>query len=195
MNKKAKVKKVKKRYICQKCGRNTAVKHGNGRYRCLECHSVYGPNSRKTCYNKDEYLVLKSLLKLFDFYGDDTPRNKKFSVEEYTKTIKELSDENFSKLSEINIIRHLSTPEKIRLIETTPLEEMIVITRDDYNRFRVYPSLFKKYNTYYFNNGYIKVHGTNMYACKNAHHGYMKEIEAEKRKRLGKPGFSYWDYH
>lgn len=89
MSKKVKTIRGNRRYICKKCGRREAVKHDKGRFRCLKCHSVYGQNSRKTCYNKEEYIVLKTLLQLFAYKEDCSQKNKKYSLEEFTKNLKE----------------------------------------------------------------------------------------------------------
>ena len=155
--------KEKKRYICQKCGRKTAVKHGNNRYRCLKCRSVFGPKSRKMCYNKDETLVLKALMKLFDFYGDDCPRNKKIPLEDFTKMAKEdIDDNSILRVAEVNVIRTMREAERA-YFKCFNSEDLLIITKDRYNRFRVYPRLFKIYTHYDCKNAIIHLRNTDKY--------------------------------
>lgn len=137
-----KIKKQAKRYICEKCGRKSAVKHDNGRFRCLECKSIYGENSRKTCYNKEEYLVFKTLLELFELKAVKAYKNEKYLLKDFVKKIKEVPTEDYKKLVEINAVRRFDTETKLRLIETD-LEDVVILTKDQMGRFQLYTNLLR----------------------------------------------------
>lgn len=183
MTKKQKIQRVKRRCICEKCGRKSAVKHDKGRFRCLECHSIYGANSRKTCYNKDEYLVLKTLLQLFYYQKENSRKNTKYSLEQFTETLKNRSVENFKKLVEVNVINRIDVNVKQRLLNTD-LEDMIILTKDDIGRFQLYTKLFKKGEIYNFSDDKVKVESGGRYHYENNFRLLEKEREALKRNRI-----------
>lgn len=185
MAKKQKISRVKRRYICEKCGRKSAVKHDKGRFRCLECHSIYGANSRKTCYNKDEYLVLKTLLQLFYYQKENSRKNTKYSLKQFTETLKNRSVENFKKLVEVNVINRIDVDVKLRLLNTD-LEDMIILTKDDIGRFQLYTKLFKKGETYNFSDDKVKVESGGRYYYENNARILDKERETLKRSRIYK---------
>lgn len=178
-----KIKKQPKRYICEKCGRKSAVKHDKGRFRCLECKSIYGENSRKTCYNKEEYLVLKTLLELFELKTVNTHKNEKYLLKDFVKKIKEVSTEDYKKLVEINAVRRLDTETKLRLIETD-LEDMIILTKDQMGRFQLYTNLLRKNETYNFKSGIVEVKSGGKYHYENNLRELKHEIEAQRNKIL-----------
>lgn len=163
---KPKSKRQPKRYICKKCGRKTAVKHDKGRFRCLECKSIFGENSKKTCYNKEEYLVLKTLLKLFDLKFVNTRKNEKYLLEDFVKEVKEVSIEGYKKLVEINAIRKLNTETKLRLIETD-LEDIVILTKDQMGRFQLYTNLLKNNESYNFQKSIVDVKSGGKYHYDN----------------------------
>lgn len=167
MIKKQKTIRVKRRYVCEKCGRKSAVKHDKGRYRCLECHSIYGENSKKTCYNKEEYLVLKTLLQLFAFKERSSRKNSKYSLEECTKMIKEQPIDSIKKLVEINVINRIDLFVKQRLLDTA-LDDMIILTKDEFGRFQLYTKLFKENEEYNFKHSKIRVSSGGKYHYENS---------------------------
>lgn len=172
---KVKIKRPKKRYFCKKCGRMSAVKHDKGRYRCLECHSIFGPNSRNTCYNKNEYLVLKTLLQLFAFMYTDERNNKKLTLKDFVKLVENQNVDDIKKLVEVNVINRLDSNEQTRITETD-LEDVLVITRDTYNRFRVYKKLFKSNKAFVFRDKTLKVDNHGRYGSTNEYYRLKNEL-------------------
>lgn len=182
MPKTQKANRIKKRYVCQKCGRKDAVKHDKGRFRCLSCHSIYGPNSRNTCYNKEEYLVLKTLLQLFRYKEEHSRKNSKFTLEEFTKTLKEQSADEIKKLVELNVLNRIDFNVKQRILDTD-LEDMLILTKDKYGRFQLYTNLLKKNELYNFKHDIVTVRGGDKYHYDNKSRELEKEIEALKQRR------------
>lgn len=180
---KFKSKRQPKRYICIKCGRKTAVKHDKGRFRCLECKSIFGENSRKTCYNKEEYLVFKTLLKLFDLKFVNTRKNEKYLLEDFVKEVKEVPIEGYKKLVEINAIRKLNTETKLRLIETD-LEDIVILTKDSMGRFQLYTNLLKNNESYSFQKSIVDIKSGGKYHYENKMRELEHEIETQKNKKL-----------
>lgn len=178
-----KIKKQPKRYICEKCGRKSAVKHDKGRFRCLECKSIYGENSRKTCYNKEEYLVFKTLLELFELKSVKAYKNEKYLLKDFVKKIKEVSTEDYKKLVEINAVRRLDTETKLRLIETD-LEDMIILTKDQMGRFQLYTNLLRNNETYNFKSSIVEVKSGGRYHFENKMCELEHELETQKNKKL-----------
>lgn len=158
MPKKNKVKKPKKRYFCEKCGKYAAVKHGQGRYRCLECKSIYSPNSKKTCYTKDEYLVLKAILQLYKLLMFEDSKNKRISLKKFTKIAKEQNVDDIKKLVEFNIINKIDKNERDR-ISKTDINDVLVLVRDNNCRFRIYKNFFAPGKKHTFKNRTIKAIG------------------------------------
>lgn len=175
MPRKNKIVRPTKRYECEKCGRKAAVKHDKGRFRCLECHSIYGPNSRKGCYNKKEYLVLKTFLELFGLVQNDDRKNRSMLLKEFVKTVEEQNINDVKKLVEINVINKIDIKEELRILETDA-ENLIVIARCKNNRFRVYKNFFKPDKEYVFNNRTIKIRSNGRFDASNKYHELQKKV-------------------
>lgn len=161
-----KVKRQPKRYECKKCGRMTAVKHEKDRFRCLECNSYFGPNSKKGCYTKKEYLVLKTLLQLFNFMHKDDKKNYTLLLKEFVKLTEEQPTDNIKKLVEVNVINKVDDKEKLKMLQTK-VEDIVVITRDKNNRFRVYKNFFKANKQYVFDKRTINIENNGRYTVEN----------------------------
>jgi ribosomal protein L37AE/L43A len=175
MAKNQKIMRQPKRYECEKCGRMTAVKHEKGRFRCLECNSYFGPKSKKGCYTQKEYLVLKTLFQLFAFLYTDERNNKKLTLKDFVKMVEKQNIDDVKKLVEVNVINKLDTSEQIKLTETD-LEDVLVVTRDAYNRFRVYKNLFKPNKNFVFCDKTLKVENHGRYGSTNLYYKLRKEI-------------------
>lgn len=163
------------RYECKKCGKMAAVKHEKGRFRCLECHSSFGPNSRKGCYTKKEYLVLKTLLQLFAFLYTDERNNKKLKLKDFVKMVEKQDIDEIKRLVEVNVINKLDTSEQIKITQTD-LEDVLVITRDEYNRFRVYKHLFKSGKNFVFRDKTLKVDNHGRYGSTNMYYNLINQF-------------------
>ena len=180
---KSKSKRQPKRYICEKCGRKSAVKHDKGRFRCLKCRSIYGQNSRKSCYNKEEYLVFKTLLELFELKAMKAYKNEKYLLKDFVKKIKEVSTEGYKKLVEINAIRRLDAETKLRLIETN-LEDIVILTKDQIGRFQLYTNLLRNNETYNLKSSIVEVKSGGKYHYENKMQELKHEVETQKNKKL-----------
>lgn len=174
MPKQIKQTRRKRRYKCQKCGEIAAVKHDKGRFRCLNCHSIYGENSRKTCYNKEEYLVFKALLQLFELKNEGSRKNTKYNLEEFTKIAKEQNVDQYKKLVEVNVINRLDEKVREKLLNTN-IEDLLVITKDTKGRFQVYTKLFKSNERYDFKKDIVRVISGDKYHYTNCFWDLQKE--------------------
>lgn len=70
---------------------------------------------------------------------------------------------------------NLDSNEQTRITETD-LEDVLVITRDTYNRFRVYKKLFKPNKAFVFRDKTLKVDNHGRYGSTNKYYKLRKEI-------------------
>ena len=89
--------------------------------------------------------------------------------------VEEQNIDDIKKLVEVNVINKLDTSEQIRLTETD-LEDVLVVTRDAYNRFRVYKNLFKPNKNFVFCDKTLKVDNHGRYGSTNEYYRLKNEL-------------------
>ena len=83
--------------------------------------------------------------------------------------------DEIKRLVEVNVINKLDTSEQIKITQTD-LEDVLVITRDEDNRFRVYKHLFKSGKNFVFRDKTLKVDNHGRYGSTNMYYNLINQF-------------------
>lgn len=139
---------------CKFCGNYSAIYNGNDRIRCKNCGKSYKRNSKRLCYNKKEMLVLKTLLTLFE---TDTKNSTTETLKDFVKRVDNIELNNVQKYVSLKSINNITIKSEDKILDTE-LEKAVLLTKDNKNRFVVFPKLFRQNRTYYFKDKPLSVH-------------------------------------